>query len=265
MDTEREANGYLVHSADHVLTLLWHVVERRAVKVGEAARHLGVAPSTAHRLLNTLRHHGFVVQERRGPYRPGPALAALAAATIADGDIRAAARPVLEQLREDLRETVSLLVLEGNQVRFVESTEGPRRLRVASRLGQLAPAHCTSGGKSMLAALPAEELDARYADREPLLASLPSQPDWTWERLQTDLAATRRRGYGVNLCDGDGISGIGACVRDPSGAPLAAVAVACPGSRLASLEEAARLAPTVQAAAAAVEAYVRRVWRTAAG
>src|SRR3982751_2576179 len=94
-------------SVDNALWLLQLVGDRQALRVAEAAELLGVARSTAHRLLTALRRRGFVTQDRpSGPDRPGPALYEIGLAAVSRIDIRRVARPVLEQLREETQETV---------------------------------------------------------------------------------------------------------------------------------------------------------------
>ena len=108
-------------SVDNALWLLQLVAERQALRVSEAAELLGVARSTAHRLLSALRRRDFLRQDKpNGAYRPGPALYAIGMAAISRLDIRRIAQPVLEQLRDKTKETASLAVLEGTMVRFVE-------------------------------------------------------------------------------------------------------------------------------------------------
>src|SRR3954469_23079597 len=103
--------GPATTSVDNALWLLQLVGERQALRVAEAADLLGVARSTAHRLLGALRRRGFVMQDRpNGAYRPGPALHAVGLAAISRIDIRRIARPILEELQEETTETASLAV-----------------------------------------------------------------------------------------------------------------------------------------------------------
>ena len=240
---------YVVQSADHVLSLLSTLVERGSLRVTEAAELLGVVPSTAHRLLATLCHQSFAVQERRGgSYLPGPAVSALTALRGERVDLRSMARPVLERLREQTQETVSLVALDGTAVHYVESIDGPQPLRVASRLGLSRPAHCSSGGKALLSLLDREELLARYPTSRLIRRSANSIA--TRKGLEAALAEVRARGYATNFDEGDtGIGGVGVAIPDHEGRPLVAIAVGVPIARLATTAQAAALAGRIRAAA----------------
>lgn len=231
-------------SVDNALRLLAVLGERRALRVAEAADALGVARSTAHRLLSSLRAHGFAVQDKaNGAYRPGPALSEAGLAAIGNFDVRRITRPALEELRDHTQETVSLSVLEGRNVRFIDCVEGTRSVRVGSRTGLVLPAHCTAGGKAQLAALSATELTRRYAEGDLPVRTTSSVRSST--DLDTELAAIRHDGYAVNLEEGEhGISAIAAALRDVTGAPIAGIAVVIPASRFDN-EVADHLAPAV--------------------
>src|SRR3954454_16505403 len=157
--------GPATTSVDNALWLLQLIGERQALRVAEAADLLGIARSTAHRLLTALRRRGFVNQDRpNGAYRPGPALCEIGLPAVSRIDIRRVARPVLEQLREETQETASLAVLEGTTVRFLDCAESGRSVRVGNRTGVVRPAHASAVGKAILAGLSDEELDRRYPE-----------------------------------------------------------------------------------------------------
>jgi DNA-binding IclR family transcriptional regulator len=241
-----------INSVDNALRLLVLLGERRVLRVAEVAELLNVARSTAHRLLSALRAHGFAVQDRsNGAYRPGPVLSEIGLAAIARVDIRQAARPALEDLRDRTQETVSLSLLEGRDIRFVDCIEGTRSVRVGSRTGITLPAHCTAGGKALLAALSLAELARRFADRDLPVRTENSVGDWP--ALDAELEVVRRDGYAVNLEEGEyGISAVAAALRDVTGAPLAAVAVVAPAGRL-DADTARDLAPVVLGSAHRIE------------
>lgn len=239
-------------SVDNALQLLHLIGQRRALRVAEAAEALGVARSTAHRLLTALRHRGFVSQDKpNGVYRPGRALLEIGLTAIGRIDIRRAARPVLEQLRDTTQETASLLLLEGNSVRFIDCVESPRSVRVGSRTGIVLPAHCTAGGKAILAALPDGDLDRRYPDRQ--LEGRTPNSITTWEQLESELDEVQAAGYATNFGEGESpICAVGVAIDDLIGHPLAGLAVAVPSSRLETADQARELAPMLLEAKVAV-------------
>ena len=241
-------SGSSVSSVDNALRLLELIGERQALRVSEAASELGVAPSTAHRLLNALRRRGFLLQEKPNTaYRPGPVLNEIGLAAIGRVDIRQVARPVLEEVRDRTEETVSLSLLEGRNVRFIDCVESPRAVRVGNRTGVVLPAHCTAAGKAILAAMPESELSRRFADADLVTPTEFSVAEW--DTLAAELAEIRRLGYAVNIEEGErGISAVAAVLRDRAGTPLASVAAVVPAHRLSAREQAGHLAERLLAA-----------------
>ncbi|SFL40194.1 IclR family transcriptional regulator [Geodermatophilus ruber] len=245
-------------SVDNALWLLQLVGDRQALRVAEAADLLGVARSTAHRLLTALRRRGFVMQDRpNGAYRPGPALYEVGLAAVSRIDIRRVARPVLEQLREETQETVSLALLEGTTVRFVDCVESPRSVRVGNRTGVVRPAHASAVGKAILAGLSDAELDRRYPDGSlPPASTTAALTDLAG--LQAELAAIRAQGYALNWEESaDGVCAVAVALKDTVGQPLAGLGVAAPSSRMADAESIRAFAPAVQRGAEQVQARLR--------
>src|SRR2546426_1150645 len=109
----------------------------------EVARELGVHRSTALRLLGTLERHALVERDpRTAKYRLGRRLPQLASVVTGELDLRSVARPVCEGLAEATGETVTLDVLEGDEIVPIEqSIAAP----VYSAVGQVVAAPDASG------------------------------------------------------------------------------------------------------------------------
>jgi IclR family acetate operon transcriptional repressor len=243
-------------SVDNALRLLQLVGEHQALRVAEVADMLGVARSTAHRLLTALRQRDFLIQDRpNGAYRPGPALTAIGLAAISRIDIRRIARPVLDELRNQTTETVTLAVLEGQHVRFIDSVESARSVRVGNRTGVVRLAHASAVGKAILAALPPGQLAHQYPGE--ILPEATATTITHKDELIAELAEIQRQGYALNWGESsDGISAIAVALCDPAGYPIAGLGIAAPASRIDSVESMRAFAPHLEDAARRIHELV---------
>jgi DNA-binding IclR family transcriptional regulator len=222
---------YPIDSVDNALRVLLLFGEQPTLRMTDVSRYLGVASSTAHRLLAMLQYRGFVRQDAatRG-YLPGPQLDGLAYQLLRRLDVRTIARPVLERLNAELRETIHLGRLDGSDVHFIESIESSRALRVGGRLGKSMPAHCTSTGKVLLAQLSQEELLRLYPSEK--LVQLTPNSIGTRTALLAALATIRTQGWaGSSEESEEGVGSIAVALRAPGSARLA-VNASMPISRM---------------------------------
>ncbi|MCF6390446.1 IclR family transcriptional regulator [Mycobacterium sp. MBM] len=120
----------------------------RPVDIGA---NLGLAKSTARRLLVALVDIGFAAVDGSGRYHLGDRLLGL---TSADGaNLAAVMRPVIERVAAATGETVDLSVLRGHQMWFIDQIESTHRLRAVSAIGERFPLDDTANGKAALALL----------------------------------------------------------------------------------------------------------------
>jgi DNA-binding IclR family transcriptional regulator len=141
--------------------------DRQQVRLSEASRELGVARSTAHRLMQMLQFHGFVRQDSETKaYVAGAVLFDMGLQVVRSLDLRSHARPILEGLASSLHETVQLSVLQHDGlVACVEVVEGPRTVKVSGRVGTLLPALATSAGRAILSEMRPAQIDLIYPTR----------------------------------------------------------------------------------------------------
>lgn len=120
--------------------------------VSDIARRLGVAKSTAHRLLQTLVSRGFMEQDRQsGQYRLGLHLYELGQLALGRNQLRHAALPTLRTVARATGLTVNFSVADGPDVVFIERLENAEGVRILGHFGRRLPAHCTSSGKILAA------------------------------------------------------------------------------------------------------------------
>ncbi|MEV4360710.1 IclR family transcriptional regulator C-terminal domain-containing protein [Nonomuraea sp. NPDC049625] len=115
------------------------------VRATDLVRATGLARSTVDRVLATLVHLGYVRAEGRD-LLPAPRLMELGEAYLACGGLRDSLAPPAERLAEELDESVSLAVPDGDGVRFIGQFTRRRTMSVAFRVGDLLPAdRCAAG------------------------------------------------------------------------------------------------------------------------
>ena len=243
---------YPIESVDNALKVLLLLGERDELRLTEVSEYLGVASSTAHRLLAMLQYRGFVRQNgQTKAYGPGTALTGVAFAILRRNDFRRILHPHLERLNLELQETVHLAMLDGNVVRFVDAIESPKAVRVASRLGRSMPAHCTSTGKSMLARLSADELHRLYPHEH--LEPLTEHSISSRTALERDLATVRERGYATSNEESEpGVSSVSVAFSPELAPARISVNVSLPTSRMSTSVRRA-IVDALQAEVAAAE------------
>lgn len=226
--TAERAPSYPISSVDNALRLLLLFRDQQQLRLSDVSTQLGVSPSTAHRLLAMLMHHGFVHQRgERGVYLAGPALLEIGYGAVRSLDLRGIAQPVLDRLARTIDETVHLAQLEGGHIRYIAGAESTRELRVADRTGQLFVARTTATGRAILAGLTptqlAEVLSAAGSDRAPSVAETSA--------LQEELELVRDQGYAINHRP-DGITSVAVAVQNRRGLTVAAINASAPQARM---------------------------------
>lgn len=218
-----------IESVDRALQLILLLKEHGCLSIREAADALNVAPSTAHRLLATLVHRDFAVQDFKRRYRPGSVMTATAPRALDDQRISEAGMRILPLLQREVGETVQIMVLRGQNIRFLDGVDPSALLRVAVRRGEEMPAFVSSGGKAMLARLSNAEIEELYPNGLP---AWPNRKLNTVRSLKRAMTRIRRDGYAVSVEETEqGVAGVGVAVTDDFGFPIAAITVAVPVTR----------------------------------
>ncbi|MBC9731602.1 IclR family transcriptional regulator [Nocardioides marmotae] len=245
----KTAPTYAVASVDHALRLATMLQLEGTLSVAQAAERLGVARSTAHRLLQMLVYRDFAVQDDARIYHAGPVLQLATHSRSQTSRLRSAAMPHLDRVVEVVGESANLTIRTGTTARFIASVECSQTLRVGSREGMVFPAHRSTGGLLLLAELPDEELRGIYAEPvdddgdPPELAA-----------LRKELAVIRAQGFVVNQGRSErGVVAVGVPVRDADGNALAGLSISMPEVRYEK-GRLPRLVATLNRTAGAIEA-----------
>lgn len=234
---------------DRALTILDLVAEQPR-RTNEVAEFLDVHPSTALRLLHTLRRHGFVHENSDHSYRLGASIFRLGFQALEAIDLRTIARPYMEELNRATGETIHLGALEDDEVIYLDKVEATHRVRMQTRIGAISPLHCTGVAKAIIAFLPSTERHRLLSHRD--LKSFTPKTITSIDRLEADLAQTRERGFALDEEENEvGIHCVAAPIMSGQGQIVGAFSITAPMSRV-DRETLLALTPTLIAATKAV-------------
>ena len=207
--------------------------EPQGLSLAQLADRIGLPRSTVHRIVTALAAEGFIASASpAGRVRIGPEFARLASSSRAD--LWEEAEPYMQRIFDEIGETVDCSVMDGDHVRVIHGIPARHHLRVTADVGTTFPLHCSSKGRAILAAYPAD-VAARM-----LPAELERYTDKTVTdvgELLKELERVRETGIAYNREEATlGICAAAIVIRESSGV-LLAISVPVPTQRYWDLEE----------------------------
>lgn len=145
--TESDGN---VRSVTRALGLL-SALGKEGRSLTQLATAVGISPSTASRLLNTLQAQGFVTNTDQNKYVPGLALTSLLYSTDQWAPLRKTAREATGALRAELNETSAFFVRSESDRLCIEAAEGGEVVRRVCQPGERKKVYRGAAGKALLA------------------------------------------------------------------------------------------------------------------
>lgn len=240
----KDASGG-VQSLTRGLTLLEQLAESEGgISLTEISQLTALAPSTAHRLLNTLADMGFVFQAPdSGLWYIGLKTYRVGCAFVSNRDFVGESHAYLRKLMEQSGETANLSIIDGTHVCFIAQVQCHEVMRMLVRLGSRLPAHASGSGKAILSALPEDELAIFF--RESKLQKLTQKTTTDVDQLRLQFGAIRARGYSYDDEENAlGLRCVAAPIYDEYSEPLGAISLAGPIARLTD-ERILKLGPLV--------------------
>ncbi len=220
--------------------LRWMTDERvSSIGVRTVSKALGVAPSSAHRVISTLVEEGFLQRSEDGVNYVLGLEAVRLAHKIADQlPIRRVALPHMRQLVATCNEAafLSLYNHDRRMIMAIEGVETDHALRYVVELHKWKPVHVAAAGWAIMAFLPAAE--RRDIITQTGLAPLTEQSVTDPQILEQELGKVRRRGY--SLTRGQripGAVGLAAPLFGPSGTVIGAIGLSMPEQRFVPSRE----------------------------
>ena len=210
--------------------------ERPVMGIADIANELGVSRSTTHRYVITLFALGYLEQDSSRRYRLGLGVTDLGMSVLNATGLREHAHPFVQELRRDTSYTVSMAVLNGAEIVYVDRAPSFRNeVDLGLDAGSRLPAYCTAMGKVLLASLPEREQSELLASMK-LIQRGPNTIT-SKNALRVELEQIREEGFAVNDQElAEDVHAIAVPVRAVSSKVVAALGLSADTSTI-SLEE----------------------------
>jgi len=240
---EKEEIKSIKKSLD-VLELLSDNIEEMGITEISKDLHMGI--STVYRILATLKHRGYVIQNQNTlKYTLGIQSFILGSKVQSAMNLVNLVTPFLQKLSQKTNESINFSILEDREVVCLNKIESPEVLRTDIKIGARLPAHCTAVGKAILAFLPERKLAILYGKdnkklHTPTLHSISSAVE-----LKKCLKKIKRDRYAIDKEEfKNGINCLGVPILNYEGKSIAGSSVTGPSSRF-NLSEIKKLKNTL--------------------
>lgn len=220
-----------IQSVVNAFAVLEAVAEHQPVGLSETARLTGLPKTTVLRCLSTLRETGWLTAspDGRSEWALTNRALLMGMRSAPAGDLATLMQGELSAIRDEVGETVHLLVRDGDDQVVVSRADGVGAIRTYLALGTRVPHHSTASGRAMLAAMPPQH-------RRQVLDAEARVSEFDRDAVERHVTAAITRGYAINHAEWRGdIAGVGVAIFGGAGELRAAVSVSLPTTRLEAI------------------------------
>lgn len=219
--------------------------------LSEVARKAGLTRPTARRYLLSLARLGYAETDGKHFWLTHRVLR-LGYAFLSSAPMPKICQPVLDQIAESTREAASLSTLDGAEIVFLASSVAPRMMAATINVGLRLPAHCTAGGRILLAGLPDAVVENQLKTVAP--KKLTAKTKTGLRELLHEIRKARKCGYALNDEEQEvGVRSIAVPVTAPQLQMRLAMAVSVHAGRMSVAEMIRHILPKLLAGKLALE------------
>lgn len=216
-----------VRAVERALDILMCFTRGSDLGLTDIAASIGLHKSTVHRLLTTLEERGFVIRDAvTEKYRLGMKIWELSTHLSNSDDPAVLLQPLMERLRDEVGETVSLYLLDDGERLRIQAVQSNQAIRRVAAVGARLPLYVGASSKVLV------------AFSEPSVQqNLMNQPEWPQsidkEAFVAQLKSICEKGYATSYEEREpGASAVSAPIFGRSGKMVYALSVSGPISRM---------------------------------
>ncbi len=241
-------NSNIIQSVDRALSILEvFSLKEKELGVTEISKRTALNKSTCFGLIHTLQNKGYLEQNPdNGKYRLGIKVFELGQIFELGLELRTIAKPYLEELVKETKETVHLVIRNKIEAAYIEKVEGPSAVNIISQVGNRVNLYCTGVGKSLLAYFPEDDV-SEVLDKE--LIPFTKNTIIDKGKLRQHLKEIREKGFSIDDEEIEiGLRCIAAPIFNHREEVIAAISISGPTMRITD-ERIAEIAELVKKAA----------------
>jgi DNA-binding IclR family transcriptional regulator len=232
-----------VRAVERAMDILLCFVDVKELSLTEISIKVALHKSTVHRLLASLEGKGFILRDgATEKYRLGFRLWELSANLIQSDDMGVVLLPEMERLRDQVGETISLYIRDGDERVRVQAVQGNQAIRRVAPVGARMPLFVGASSKVLLA-YAEEALQNRVLNAANITSGLDRNT------IVQMLADTRKLGFATSIEEREpGAAAVSAPIFGRDGKLMASLAVSGPANRLTQ-SKMLELVPSIMEAA----------------
>lgn len=202
----------------------------QAATVPHLAKVLKLSRKNTLSLLDTLEDKGLVERDALGTYQLGLHSFSMAQNILKSANLIKIVHPVMENLSRKHEETVCFMVLDRDEVFFLDVVDSFQQTKAAEMVGRRFPFFTNAPGK-VIKSLCSLDLLGKIPGR-PKKHRVTPDPQQL-EQLQQELDEIRKRGVAIDVGGlGDDICSVAVAIRDYAGKVVGALTMLVPSFRL---------------------------------
>ncbi|MBL4801102.1 MAG: helix-turn-helix domain-containing protein [Emcibacter sp.] len=211
--------------------------------IAEVARATNLTRATARRCLLTLSDCGYLVFDGKY-FQPAPKIMRLGMAYLNVATLPQIAQPFLVSACEQLNETISITILEGQNSVFIARAEAEHIVKIGLRVGARLPAYSCATGRVLLSTYSDTAL-TEYLDNCDLVVNTP-KTIVEKSTIRQAIEDVKKIGYAVTNEElALGMRSIATPVRNPSGEIIAAMSASAFVNRVSQKEMIKKFLPVL--------------------
>ncbi|MBN6885513.1 IclR family transcriptional regulator, KDG regulon repressor [Cytobacillus horneckiae] len=238
MDNDKFKKNYSMQTLHRAFQILRSFsVENKTLSLTELHTRTGLSKSSLQRLLNTMVFEGMLHKnDETKKYQLGLELLFLGNLVEKNTSLLSIALPVMEEIRVNTGENISLNVIENQKRKCIENLSSSYELQTMIYVGQESPLYAGASAKVLLAFYPMQS-QKEYIDRTSL-DQLAENTIVNKIKLHDELVAIREQGYAFS--NGERVKGavsISAPIFNPFNEILASISITIPSPRYEEYDE----------------------------